>query len=43
MRIAFAPRGIGAAFSATQDWRDREITQPPGVLASTEPLQRDIR
>ena len=42
MRIAFALLVIVAAFAAARDWRDREVTQPPGVLVSAEPLQRDV-
>ena len=42
MRIAFALLVIVAAFAAARDWRDREVTQPPGDAGHAEPLQRDV-
>ena len=42
MLIVFALLVVVAAFAAARDWRDREVTQPPGVLVSAEPLQREL-
>ena len=33
---------VVALIAAARDWADRAISQPPGVLAPAEPLQRDI-
>lgn len=34
---------IVAAFVAWNDWRNRPIDHPPGVLVSVTPVQRDLR
>lgn len=43
MRIALALLLVVAAFAAARDWQGREVDQPPGVLVSGEPVQRDVQ
>lgn len=43
MRVAFALLLVIAAFAAARDWQGREVKQPPGVLVSAEPVQRDVQ